>query len=64
MLICCLQHYPKLRKYVALFPPSTDGESKGDDCGQSEADGVREEVRSLIRDRMEKGELSSEPEEG
>lgn len=54
-----VQHYPKLRKYVSLFPPETEGESE-----QSETDAVREEVRSQIRDRMKKGEISVEAEEG
>lgn len=52
-------HYPKLRKYVSLFPPETEGESE-----RSETDAVREEVRRQIRDRMEKGEISVEAEAG
>ncbi|KAF9777924.1 hypothetical protein BJ322DRAFT_1015238 [Thelephora terrestris] len=52
-------HYPKLRKYVALFP-AMDGEPTE---GETEADAAREEVRKLIRDRMEKGEISRTPEE-
>ena len=57
------QHYPKLRKYVALFPPTTDGRSKGGDAGESETGAVREEVRRCMRERMDKGEISNQPEE-
>ena len=51
------QHFPKLRKYVALFPPTTDGGATGGDA-------AREEVRTLIRGQMEKGEIANKPEEG
>jgi len=56
------QHYPKLRKYVALFPPKEGGESTGGNSGPTETDASREEVRALIRERMEKGEISRAPE--
>ena len=57
------QHYPKLRKYVALFPPKADGESTGENAGPTETDAAREEVRVLIRGQMERGEISRTPEE-
>ncbi|KAF9647727.1 hypothetical protein BDM02DRAFT_3097669 [Thelephora ganbajun] len=57
-------HYPKLRKYVALFPSTTDGESRRENAGKTEADAAREEVRALIRGQMEKGEISRTPEAG
>jgi hypothetical protein len=63
-MLTLFQHYPKLRKYVALFPPTTDGESMGENAGTTETDAAREEVRALIRGQMEKGEISRTPEIG
>ena len=62
-LTTCSQHYPKLRKYVALFPPETDREATGENAGPAETDAAREEVRTLIRGKMENGEISRVPEE-
>ncbi|GJE98184.1 Efg1 domain-containing protein [Phanerochaete sordida] len=83
-------HYPKLKKYIALFPPEVrkkdkdeKGKAKSDDAEDEEIDAdedvddelteeqaqekaatnlQREEIRSQIREAMEKGELSAEPE--
>lgn len=59
-----LQHYPKTKKYISLFPPEVrQRESKTVSTQtESETDVAREEVRSWIRGQMEKGELSLEPE--
>lgn len=69
-------HYPKLKKYISLFPPEVRQKSH-DEKGKSKAsdeqteeqaqekaatDLERDEIRSQIREAMEKGELSSEPE--
>lgn len=48
---------------MALFPPKGDGEPKEEDSGATETDAAREEVRALIREQMEKGEISDRPEE-
>lgn len=56
-------HYPKSQKYISLFPPEvrkgTVAPSQEDAAATAKA---REEIRSWIRLRMEKGELSVEPE--
>ena len=45
---------------MALFPPKTDGEATGE---SAETDATREEVRTLIREQMDNGEISRRPEE-
>ncbi|KAJ6593196.1 hypothetical protein B0H19DRAFT_1089353 [Mycena capillaripes] len=51
-------HFPKMKKYISLFPPEMrEGETQ-EIC----VDPGREEVRSWIRSQMESGELSAEPE--
>ncbi|KAI0048586.1 hypothetical protein FA95DRAFT_1571765 [Auriscalpium vulgare] len=64
-------NYPKLEKYISLFPPDI---RKGDDGhvdpvqppssaqGLSATDAKREEVREWVRTRMMRGELSARPE--
>ncbi|KAG8733245.1 18S rRNA maturation protein [Ceratobasidium sp. 423] len=47
-------NYPKLEKYVALYPSS---ESSDD-----QTDKLREERRHLVRQAMERGEMDAEPE--
>ncbi|KAF8661478.1 hypothetical protein AX16_001315 [Volvariella volvacea WC 439] len=55
-------HYPKLKKYISLFPPEVrHGEAETPTDPKTDAE--REEVRTWIRERMEKGELSSTPEQ-
>ncbi|KIP09059.1 hypothetical protein PHLGIDRAFT_44323, partial [Phlebiopsis gigantea 11061_1 CR5-6] len=65
------QHYPKLRKYISLFPPEirqkddADGKSKEMEEQVNErvkTDAQREEIRQQIRSQMEREELSSQPE--
>lgn len=61
-LLFRFKHYPKLKKYISLFPPEV---RNGDAVSQSKAQNTnaeREEIRIWIRDRMENGELPSEPE--
>ena len=64
-------HYPKERKYISLFPPEVrqggkdkdaGDEEEGGGEGKSETDRQREEIRREIRERMDAGELSWEPE--
>ncbi|KIJ66068.1 hypothetical protein HYDPIDRAFT_187107 [Hydnomerulius pinastri MD-312] len=59
-----IMHYPKTKKYVSLFPPevrqsdapSTPAAAISDDNDE------RSKVRAMIRERMERGELGTEPE--
>ncbi|KAF7782763.1 hypothetical protein Agabi119p4_2139 [Agaricus bisporus var. burnettii] len=58
-------HYPKLKKYISLFPPEIrKGEQPSTASAKDAAETAqgREEVRSWVRSCMEKGELSGEPE--
>lgn len=56
-------HYPKLRKYISLFPPPNEGGSIEGDAGQAATDAAREEIRREIRERMDNGKISGAPEE-
>jgi hypothetical protein len=55
-----LQHYPRTKKYISLFPPERrqiDSVSTiSDDNNQ------RTTVRALIQDQMRRGEISKQPE--
>ncbi|KAI0076403.1 hypothetical protein K474DRAFT_1267698 [Panus rudis PR-1116 ss-1] len=71
-------HYPRTKKYISLFPPevrqATKNDSKGKDKEgrpeeeeqtkeeKAKTDAQREEIRTWIREQMEKGQLSNEPE--
>jgi len=57
-------HYPKLKKYVSLFPPEVrNGPATTPTSAETSATAAeRQEVLNWIRSRMEKGELSNEPE--
>ena len=66
-------HYPKTKKYISLFPPEVrnagEGEEEDDhemdeneEKGKAETDRQREEIRTWVREQMEAGALSSEPE--
>ncbi|RPD68984.1 hypothetical protein L226DRAFT_540154 [Lentinus tigrinus ALCF2SS1-7] len=63
-------HYPKTKKYISLFPPEVRQGGKDKDKEQvareekekSETDRQREEVRKWVREQMEAGALSAEPE--
>ncbi|KAF8910877.1 hypothetical protein CPB85DRAFT_1221148 [Mucidula mucida] len=56
-------HYPKLKKYISLFPPEVrDPDSASKSTTSSETDAQRDELRSSIRQRMLSGELPTEPE--
>ncbi|KAH8103430.1 hypothetical protein BXZ70DRAFT_925574 [Cristinia sonorae] len=68
-----IQHYPKTKKYISLFPPEVRGSDVSDhkDKGKSkddssepkaDTDAQREALREQIREMMERGELSAEPE--
>jgi len=65
-------HYPKLEKYISLFPTSAEADERDSDDAESsnratdvvtDATSVRrQELRRIIKERMESGEVSSEPE--
>jgi len=70
-------HYPKSQKYISLFPPEvrqgqpddldSDSKGKAKTTGvdeKSETDTRREEIRKWMKEGMERGELSQEPEAG
>ncbi|KAI0090807.1 hypothetical protein BDY19DRAFT_887116 [Irpex rosettiformis] len=66
-----INHYPKLNKYIALYPPEirqqqgNNGKSKEPedvDLPTAETDRQRVELQEQIRERMRNGELSMEPE--
>ncbi|KAI0343605.1 hypothetical protein BDW22DRAFT_1476361 [Trametopsis cervina] len=68
-----VSHYPKLKKYISLFPPelrqhtedgsdAEKGKEKEYEVETAATDEQREEIRKDIRSRMEQGELSAEPE--
>lgn len=61
------QNYPKLEKYISLYPP----ELRSGECGtapvhsgtsSSVTDEKREKFREWVRERMRAGEMSGEPE--
>lgn len=58
------QHYPKMEKYVSLFPPAARGKGVDEATAheQEKTDKRREEVRAEVRAAMEEGRLSGEPE--
>lgn len=51
-----------MKKYISLFPPEVRGSNGLLSAPVKEDDGERSQVRTLIRSRMERGELSLEPE--
>ncbi|EIW54208.1 uncharacterized protein TRAVEDRAFT_74419 [Trametes versicolor FP-101664 SS1] len=63
-------YYPKTKKYISLFPPEVrnakEGQSAADAAREakekSETDRQREEIRAWMREQMDSGALSSEPE--
>ncbi|PCH35633.1 hypothetical protein WOLCODRAFT_126072 [Wolfiporia cocos MD-104 SS10] len=70
-------HYPKLRKYISLFPPELRQQphehldpfphlylssNSSSAEGISETDAQREEVRAWVREQMAAGQMSAEPE--
>ncbi|KAF7791355.1 hypothetical protein EIP86_002369 [Pleurotus ostreatoroseus] len=64
-----IQHYPKLKKYISLLPPearqAAEEDHAEDDAAEpetSQTQAQREEIRHDIRERMARGELSTEPE--
>ncbi|KAI0629524.1 hypothetical protein C8Q77DRAFT_1140736 [Trametes polyzona] len=62
-------HYPKTKKYISLFPPEVrqaKGQSAAETARQakekSDTDKQREEIRTWMREQMDGGALSWEPE--
>ncbi|KAF9047492.1 hypothetical protein BJ165DRAFT_1466536 [Panaeolus papilionaceus] len=57
-------HYPKAKKYISLFPPELrKGETEVSHVPEAEKTALeRQEVRKWIREQMEEGNLSAEPE--
>lgn len=61
------QNYPKLEKYVSLYPPKVRSGEGGaapvhSGASSSVTDEKREKLREWVRERMHAGEMSSEPE--
>lgn len=58
------QHFPRTKKYVSLFPPEArnSGSAAAPATVSSDDNEERSNVRELIRQQMERGELSTEPE--
>ncbi|KAF9075493.1 hypothetical protein BDP27DRAFT_1212394 [Rhodocollybia butyracea] len=58
-----INHYPKTKKYISLFPPEVRDKSSEITPASSAESGVeREEIKTWIRKQMEAGVLPSEPE--
>ena len=63
-----VQSYPKLEKYISLFPPSKDESERNPDLGDaerppvSETDARREQLLIEIKSKMVSGLLSGKPE--
>ena len=60
-------HYPKTKKYISLFPPEVRKGKEAevetvDEKGKAETDRQREEIRTWVREQMEAGTMSLEPE--
>ena len=67
LLIFFLQNYPKLEKYISLFPPEvrhTEGAAAPLHSApdSSATDTKRENLREWVRGKMRGGEMSGEPE--
>lgn len=61
------QNYPRLEKYISIFPPevrNTEEVATPVHCGPSSSvtDGKREKLREWVRTQMCTGEMSGEPE--
>jgi len=57
-------HFPKTTKYVSLFPPEVrrSGSTVAPVAASSDDNEERSKVREMIRQQMDRGELSNEPE--
>ncbi|KAF9450113.1 hypothetical protein P691DRAFT_726683 [Macrolepiota fuliginosa MF-IS2] len=58
-------HYPKLKKYISLFPPEVRQDESGSGIAEEDAAKTaqaREEVRGWVRSCMEEGKFPKEPE--
>ncbi|KAF6761189.1 hypothetical protein DFP72DRAFT_880369 [Ephemerocybe angulata] len=60
-------HYPKTKKYISLFPPevrhtSSESSAPSPIPESDKTSQEREEIRTWVKECMEKGELSTEPE--
>jgi hypothetical protein len=55
-----MQHYPKTRKYLSLFPPEGSTVASGTEI--SDTDKQRDELRRWVKTAMEKSEMDTEPE--
>lgn len=65
-----LQHFPKARKYVSLYPSTANISLNDADAdatvetttSTSETDAIREEIRQWVHVSMKNGEMDAEPE--
>ncbi|KAF8963617.1 hypothetical protein BDZ97DRAFT_1819568 [Flammula alnicola] len=58
-------HYPKAKKYIAIFPPEVrkgEEQSAASLAEATKTNAQRDEVRKWIREQMEEGDLPAEPE--
>ncbi|KAH9846492.1 hypothetical protein C2E23DRAFT_575250 [Lenzites betulinus] len=66
--LCYILHYPKTKKYISLFPPEVRQAGAGAEASAiaakeaSETDKQREEIRTWMREQMDAGAFSWEPE--
>ncbi|KAI5988052.1 hypothetical protein EDD15DRAFT_2172883 [Pisolithus albus] len=61
VLVIWPSHYPPAKKYISLFPPEVRKSGVSPPTVAIEDDDERSQIRQLIRLRMERGELSLEP---
>ncbi|KAI0828066.1 hypothetical protein BC628DRAFT_1488178 [Trametes gibbosa] len=66
--LCYILHYPKTKKYISLFPPEVRHAGAGAEASAkdiqdaSETDRQREQIRKWMREQMDAGTISWEPE--
>jgi len=55
-------HYPKTKKYISLFPPEVKEPSVASLAETKKTNAERQEVQMWIREQMNQGQLTMEPE--
>ncbi|KAE9386259.1 hypothetical protein BT96DRAFT_968368 [Gymnopus androsaceus JB14] len=61
-----INHYPKTKKYISLFPPEVRNKSSSEvtaDPSSAESNEEREGIKKWVREQMEAGTLPDEPED-
>jgi len=59
---CYIQHYPRTKKYISLFPPESRQAQVDSVSTNSDDNDHRVKVRALVREQMQRGEISKQPE--